>query len=57
MNHLLEQRLFSEISTLIEKAQGAVIAQANYALTRLFWRIGRRVNEGVLENRPADYGK
>jgi len=57
MNNLPEQTLFSEISALIDQAQGAVIAQANYALTMLFWKIGRRINEEVLENRRADYGK
>jgi predicted nuclease of restriction endonuclease-like (RecB) superfamily len=51
------QALFAEITTLIEQTRGAVAAQANYALTLLFWKIGRRVNEAVLQNRRADYGK
>lgn len=34
-----------------------VVAQANSALTLLFWKIGRRVNEEVLQNARADYGK
>jgi len=49
--------LFTEISTLIEHARGTVVSQANYALTLLFWKIGTRVNEAVLQNRRADYGK
>jgi len=53
----LETSLFAEISTLIEQTRGAVVSQANYALTLLFWKIGKRVNEAVLQNRRADYGK
>ena len=56
-DHTPEPSLFTEISTLIEQARGAVVAQANYALTLLFWKIGRRINEAVLHNRRAGYGK
>jgi predicted nuclease of restriction endonuclease-like (RecB) superfamily len=52
-----ERVLFMEISALIEQTQTAVVAQANYALTLLFWKIGRRVNEEILQNQRADYGK
>jgi len=48
--NLPEQTLLTEISTLIEHARGAVVSQANYALTLLFWKIGTRVNEAVLQN-------
>jgi predicted nuclease of restriction endonuclease-like (RecB) superfamily len=52
-----EPSLFVEISTLIEQARGVVVFQANHALTLLFWKIGKRVNEAVLQNQRADYGK
>jgi len=52
-----EQSLFAEISALIEYTRGVVASQANYALTLLFWKIGKRVNEEVLQNQRADYGK
>ncbi|MDL2216735.1 DUF1016 N-terminal domain-containing protein [Desulfovibrio sp. OttesenSCG-928-M14] len=42
---------------LIEQTRSTVVAQANYALTLLFWKIGRRVNEEALQNKRADYGK
>ena len=57
MSNLPEQTLFSEISALIEQAQGAVVSQANSVVTLLFWRIGQRVNEDVLQNKRAGYGK
>ena len=52
-----EPSQFTEISTLIEQATGAVVSQANYALTLLFWNIGKRVHEVILQNQRADYGK
>jgi hypothetical protein len=49
--------LFSDISALIDQAQSTVVVQANYVMTLLFWKIGRRVNEEILQNQRADYGK
>ena len=56
-NGIQSENLFSELSALIEQTRSTVVAQANYALTLLFWTIGRRVNEEVLQNKRADYGK
>jgi hypothetical protein len=53
----LQKTLFFELSTLIEQSKNAIVAQANYAMTLLFWKIGRRVNEEILQNKRADYGK
>jgi hypothetical protein len=44
-----EQALFSELSVLIEQARGTIVSQSNAALTMLFWKIGKRVNEAVLQ--------
>ena len=52
-----EPPLFAEIAALIEQANGLVVSQANYALTLLFWKIGKRVHEAVLQNQRANYGK
>jgi hypothetical protein len=56
-NNTQNGNLFSEISAIIEQARSTVVAQANYALILLFWKIGRRINEVVLQNRRADYGR
>ncbi len=55
-NDIQKENLFSELSALIEQTRSAVVAQANYALTLLFWKIGRRVNEEILQNKRAEYG-
>lgn len=52
-----EQVLFNEISTLIEQSRRAIYANANSVIVLLFWRIGQRINNEILENKRADYGK
>lgn len=52
-----EQSLFNELSQLIEQSQQQVVAQVNSALTLLFWNIGDRINQNILQNKRADYGK
>ena len=52
-----EQILFNEISALIEQTRRTIYAQASNATVLLFWKIGRRVNDDVLQNKRADYGK
>ena len=49
--------LISEISLLIEQSQRHIATQANSALTQLFWQIGKRINDEILSNKRADYGK
>ena len=49
--------LFSEIKQLIEKARQTVAVAVNAATTILYWNIGRRVNNEILENKRAEYGK
>jgi predicted nuclease of restriction endonuclease-like (RecB) superfamily len=52
-----EQSLFNELSLLIEQSQQEVVAQVNSSLTMLFWHIGSRINQSILQNKRAEYGK
>ena len=52
-----ESALLNEISALIEQGQAQVVSQVNSALTMLFWQVGRRINEFVLEHKRAECGK
>lgn len=52
-----ERSLFDELSQLIEQSQQQVAAQVNSSLTILFWHIGNRINQNILQNKRADYGK
>ncbi len=54
---LPEQTLFNDLSQLIEQSKQFVIVQANSVMTMLFWNVGKRINEDILQNKRADYGK
>jgi predicted nuclease of restriction endonuclease-like (RecB) superfamily len=49
--------LLNELSQLIEESKRQVVVQANSTLTLLFWQVGKRINEEVLRNKRAEYGK
>jgi predicted nuclease of restriction endonuclease-like (RecB) superfamily len=49
--------LVQEISLLIEESKQQVTRTANSALTLLFWQVGKRVNDEILTNNRAQYGK
>ena len=52
-----EQVLFEEISAMIEQSKRNIYSRANSETVLLFWKIGQRVNNEVLNNKRADYGK
>jgi predicted nuclease of restriction endonuclease-like (RecB) superfamily len=54
---LPENALLNDLSALIEKSRQFVIKQTNSALTMLFWSIGKQINETILQNKRAEYGK
>ena len=54
---LPEQTLFNDLSHLIEQSKNFVVVQANSVMTMLFWNVGKRINEDILQNKRADYGK
>lgn len=52
-----ENDLFIELAQLIEKSKHSVAIQVNSALTILFWQVGNRINQEILKNKRAEYGK
>lgn len=46
-----------EISALIEESKQQVVRTANSTLTLLFWQVGKRINDEILKNDRAQYGK
>ena len=50
-------KLFDELSALIEQGKQKIAIAANSTLTLLFWHLGNRINEEVLHNERAKYGK
>ncbi|MDR1061913.1 MAG: DUF1016 N-terminal domain-containing protein [Clostridiales bacterium] len=52
-----EQTLIDEISGLIEQSRRVIYENARNTTVLLFWNIGKRINQEVLQNKRADYGK
>ncbi|MCD1116693.1 PDDEXK nuclease domain-containing protein [Chryseobacterium turcicum] len=51
------EKLFVDLSQLIEQSRHQVAMQANSTLTVLFWQVGKRINDDILQNQRAEYGK
>ncbi len=49
--------LIGDIRKMIEESRLSVAVSVNAALTMLYWRIGKRVNEEVLKGERANYGE
>ncbi len=56
-NKLNTSNLVIELSSLIEEGKQQVAKVANSTLTLLFWHVGKRIQEEVLKNERAEYGK
>jgi predicted nuclease of restriction endonuclease-like (RecB) superfamily len=52
-----EAVLFADVRQMIEDARKMVSQTVNSGMTLLYWNIGRRINEEVLQNKRAEYGK
>lgn len=52
-----EQQLFTELAVLIEKSKKQAVAQVNSVITLTYWNVGKKINEHVLKNKRAEYGK
>ena len=49
--------LIKDIRRLIEKSRSTVATTVNVSLSMLYWRIGRRINQEILKESRAEYGK
>ena len=52
-----EQALFTDIARLIDESKSYVAYTVNATLTILYWKIGKRINDDILNNKRAEYGK
>ncbi|MBF0493182.1 MAG: DUF1016 family protein [Deltaproteobacteria bacterium] len=53
----VDKKLFHEIKSLIEEGRQQVAVTVNAAMSMLYWRIGKRINQEVLQDKRAEYGK
>lgn len=52
-----QQDLFAEIQQMINDARRAFSKTINSGLTLMYWSIGKRINDEILKNERAEYGK
>ena len=48
--------LFKDVTKLIDDTRKTVAYTVNSALTYMYWRIGKRINEEILQHQRAEYG-
>ncbi len=49
--------LLDDLRRMIEETRQSVAATVNAALTLLYWRVGKRINDEILKGERAEYGK
>ncbi|NVO67183.1 PDDEXK nuclease domain-containing protein [Methanofollis tationis] len=49
--------LLEDLRKIIEETRQGVAATVNAALTLLYWRVGRRINDEILKGERAEYGE
>ena len=51
------QFLFNDIRELIDNSRQRFVVAVNAELTLLYWNIGKKINDHILGNERAEYGK
>lgn len=51
------QQLMTDLKELVAKTRSQVAVQVNSAMVVLYWKVGQRINEDILGNKRAKYGK
>lgn len=57
MSQEMQKILFSDLAQIIEQGKSQLTKQVNSVLTLTYWHIGKKINEHILENKRAEYGK
>ena len=52
-----QQVLYDDIKSIIEQVRSSIASTVNAGLTILYWQIGKRINEVILEGNRAEYGE
>jgi len=50
-------QLFGSIRQLIEESRQQVAVAVNATITALYWQVGKKINQEILQNNRAEYGK
>jgi hypothetical protein len=53
----VEDPFYTEVIQLIEQSKQNVAIAVNAEITLLYWNVGKRINNEILKNERAEYGK
>lgn len=53
----LNTNLFKDVQHIIEDGRNNVAVAINAGLTATYWQVGKRINDDILQNKRAEYGK
>lgn len=53
----VEKILFTDLAKIIEQGKSQLTKQVNSVLTLTYWHVGKKINDHILENKRAEYGK
>ena len=54
---LVDSTLVAEVKQLIQSAKQRAVVAVNAELTFLYWQVGKRIADEVLNGERAEYGK
>lgn len=57
MSNITNEPLLNDIKILIEETKANVAVAINSALTLMYWHIGKKINDEILKDERAEYGK
>ena len=52
-----EVALFERVSAIIENRKHRIQTAVNYEATLMYWEVGQHINDTILENKRAEYGR
>jgi predicted nuclease of restriction endonuclease-like (RecB) superfamily len=57
MSKEIEKILFTDLAQIIEQGKSQLTKHVNSFLTLTYWHVGKKINEHILKNERAEYGK
>jgi hypothetical protein len=52
----MNNSLFQDLARIIDQGKNQLVKQVS-TITLVYWQVGKRINENVLNNQRAEYGK
>lgn len=57
MSMHLDVMLFHDLAHIIEQGKNQLVKQVNSTVTLVYWQVGKKINEHILNNQRAEYAK